>query len=87
MADGRATFFVSAMLDLEKIEKAVEGMLAAEAVELVDLRYLQEGGRWILRFYLDKHSGINLDDCEYFSDRIGALLDTMDAVPDRKSVV
>ena len=68
------------MPDLEQIEKAVSGLLAQEAVELVDLRYLQEGGRWVLRFYLDKHGGITLDDCEKLSSRIGALLDTVDVL-------
>lgn len=69
------------MQDLSQIEKAVEALLAGEAAELVDLRYLREGGRWVLRFYVDKHGGVTLDDCERFSDRIGALLDALDALP------
>lgn len=68
-------------IDLTAIESAVGELLATEAAELVDLRYLQEGGRWVLRCYVDKHGGVTLDDCEYLSGRIGALLDTLDAVP------
>ncbi|MEK7744293.1 MAG: ribosome maturation factor RimP [Elusimicrobiota bacterium] len=69
------------MNDLKAVESAVEGLLNQEAAELVDLRWLREGGRWVLRFYVDKHGGVSLDDCEYLSKRIGALLDAMDSVP------
>lgn len=68
------------MADLAKIESAVQPVLDQEAVELVDVQFLHESGRRILRFYLDKAGGIKLDDCEYLSHRIGALLDTVDLV-------
>lgn len=68
-------------LDLERVEALVQPALQGEAVELVDLRFVQEGGRWVLRFYLDKAGGISLDDCERLSGRIGAVLDMEDAVP------
>ena len=71
------------MPDITKIEAAVQGMLDQEAVELVDVRYLNEGGRWVLRFYVDKAGGIKLDDCELLSDRIGALLEMTDLLPGR----
>lgn len=63
------------MPDLNAVENAVQGMLDQEAVELVDLEYLHEGGRWVLRFYLDKPAGITVDDCEYLSRRIEGILD------------
>lgn len=63
------------MPDLKRIEGAVQGVLDQEAVELVDLQCVQEGGRRVLRFYLDKEGGITLDDCEQLSHRIGAALD------------
>lgn len=68
------------MPDLKTVETAVEGLLNQEGMELVDLRWLQEGGRWILRVYADKHGGTTLRDCEVLSNRIGAMLDAMDAV-------
>jgi len=68
------------MADLKRIEKTVEELLAQEAVELVDMRYLQEHGRWVLRFYLDKHGGITLEDCERLSGSIGAVLDADEAM-------
>lgn len=72
---------MSMQANLAEVEKAVSGLLATEAVELVDMHYRQEGGRWVLRFFLDKHKGITLEDCEYLSGRIGGVLDAMDAIP------
>jgi ribosome maturation factor RimP len=69
------------MADLAQIEKAVQGVLDQEAVELVDLQYVHEGGRWVLRFFLDKAGGVTLGDCEYLSNRIGGVLDLTDLLP------
>ena len=68
------------MTEITKIEAAVQPLLDQEAVDLVDVEYVHEGGRRVLRFFLDKPGGFKLDDCAYFSDRIGALLDTVDLV-------
>jgi ribosome maturation factor RimP len=68
-------------VDLKRIEAAIEPLLVQEAAELVDLRYLRENGRWVLRFYIDKTGGITLDDCEQLSYRIGGLLDLQDLIP------
>lgn len=68
------------MADLAKIESAVQAVLDQEAVELVDVKYVHEGGRRVLRFFVDKAGGIKLDDCEYLSNRIGALLDSGELV-------
>ena len=35
----------------------------------------------MLRLFLDKTGGITLDDCAYFSDRVGAMLDVGDKIP------
>lgn len=59
----------------EALEKALTPLVEQESAELVDLTFHKEGPKWVLRVYLDKEGGITLDDCAYFSDRIGALLD------------
>jgi ribosome maturation factor RimP len=66
---------------LRDIEDAVEGVLGQESVELVDLNYLQENGRWVLRFFIDKEGGVTISDCENLSKRIGALLDATEMIP------
>ena len=75
----RATFFIVHMQKAE-IEKLIESLADAESAELVDLRFSKEGAKWVLRVYLDKAGGLTLDDCAYFSDRIGSLLDCQNAV-------
>ena len=66
------------MPDLRLIEETVENALAQDAYELVDLKYLEEGGRWILRFFVDKHGGVTLDDCQRISEKVGSILDATD---------
>ena len=68
------------VVDLAKIEDAVQPLLAQEAAELVDLRFQRDGGRWTLRFFIDKAGGTSLGDCEYFSNRIGAFLRQIEAL-------
>jgi len=66
------------MPDLRLIEETVENALAQDAYELVDMKYLEEGGRWILRFFVDKHGGVTLDDCQRISEKVGSILDATD---------
>ncbi len=63
-------------MDLSKIETLISPLLEQEGAELVDLEYAREGSRWVLRVYIDRPPRISLDDCAYFSDRIGSLLDS-----------
>jgi ribosome maturation factor RimP len=67
-------------MELSAIERAVEPVLEQEKAELVDLKFVQEGHRWVLKVFLDKAGGVTLDDCAYFSDRIGAALDESEAI-------
>lgn len=65
------------MPDLRKLEGDLEALLALDAVELVDLQYRNEAG-WVLRLFIDKPGGVNLDDCQAVSDKVGAFLDASD---------
>src|SRR5437016_1113302 len=67
-------------MQLSAIEQAVTPLLDQEKAELVDLKFVQEGHRWVLKLFLDKPGGITLDDCAYFSDRIGSVLDESNAI-------
>ena len=63
----------------------LEALLApvAEAcgVELYDLEYVKEGGDKILRLYIDKEDGVDLDDCERVSHAVSDVLDEHDPIP------
>jgi ribosome maturation factor RimP len=49
--------------------------------EVVDVEYVQSNGRWLIRVYLDRPGGINLDDCARFSRRLGDLLEMNQTLP------
>lgn len=68
------------MLDLTRLEKLIAPLVEQESADLVDLSYAKEGSQWVLRVYLDKLAGITLEDCAYFSERIGSLIDSQNAV-------
>ena len=69
----------------EKIEAAVEkivaGIIAESSLELVDVEYVKEHD-WYLRVFLDKESGIEIDDCQWVSEQLEAKLDESDMIKD-----
>ncbi len=67
-------------MDAKEIEALLTPLIEQEGGELVDLQWRQEGRQWVLRLFLDKPNGITLDDCAYFSDRVGATLDDGDKI-------
>ncbi len=68
---------------LEKIEQLIAPALEEMGIELVDLEYISEQNRRILRVYADKPTGINMGDCAVVSREIGNLLDVKDLLPQR----
>lgn len=58
----------------------IEPVLEPESIELVEVEFKMEAGRWILRLYIDTPMGVTLDDCELVSRQIGALLDIKDPI-------
>lgn len=67
-------------MDAKDIEALLTPLIEQEGGELVDLQWRKEGPQWVLRLFLDKPQGITLDDCAYFSDRVGATLDEGDKI-------
>ena len=61
----------------------IEPVLEPEGIELVDIEFKLEGGRWVLRLFIDTPQGVTLDDCELVSRQIGALLDIKDPIEHR----
>src|SRR5689334_19000049 len=71
---------------LEQIEKLSEPALLEHGTELVDLQYVHEHGQWVLRYFVDKPSGVTLDDCATLSNHLGRLLDATDLIPQSYSL-
>lgn len=63
---------------VEKVARLIEPILDDMGIELVDVVYLSEGGRWILRIYVNRDGGISLDDCVQVSREIEDVIEVRD---------
>ncbi|MBR4903459.1 MAG: ribosome maturation factor RimP [Selenomonadaceae bacterium] len=63
---------------MSKVESQAESLIAeileGTDYELVDVEYVKERD-WYLRVFVDKEGGIDLDDCQNISEKLGAKLD------------
>ncbi|WP_225744135.1 ribosome maturation factor RimP [Marinilactibacillus sp. Marseille-P9653] len=69
------------MSTVDKVTAIADPVAAELGYELVDVEYVKEGKNWFLRLYIDKDSGIDLDDCTRFSEKIGETLDSQKTDP------
>ena len=63
---------------VEKITHLITPVVDEMGLELVDVEYLQDGGYWYVRIYieyLDKE--ISLDDCALFSNKVEERIDKL----------
>jgi len=63
---------------IKEVSTLIEPILDDMEVQLVDIEYLFEQGRWILRIYVDTPGGITLDDCARVSREIDDLIEVKD---------
>lgn len=66
---------------VEEVTNLIEPVLDDMGVEIVDVAFLPERGRWILRIYVDEGGGVTLDRCAQVSREIGPLIDMQDLIP------
>ena len=64
-----------------RVEEIMNELLQGTEYELVDVEYVMERD-WYLRIFLDKAGGIDLDDCQYWSEKLGAILDKEPLIKD-----
>ncbi len=65
---------------LSEIRRLLEPILDFYGLFLWDLEFRQQGPQWLLRVYIDKESGVTLNDCEAVSRDLGAALDVEDFI-------
>ncbi len=66
----------------EQVWQFSEPLVEACGCTLWDVEYVREGGEWFLRLYIDKESGVNIDDCEAVSRTVDPVLDEKDPIPE-----
>jgi ribosome maturation factor RimP len=57
------------------VRSLAEPLCASEGLELVHVEFQREANGRVLRLYIDKPGGINLDDCAGVSRQMGDILD------------
>ena len=57
------------------LRRAVEPLLAAEGMELVDLQWSRRGRRWVLTLFIEHPGGVRLDDCARISREVGECIE------------
>jgi ribosome maturation factor RimP len=65
---------------VNQVAELVEPILDEMGIELVDVEFLSQSGKWVLRLYIDKEAGVTIDDCVRVSREIGDLIDVKEAV-------
>lgn len=67
----------------EKISELLEDKINNLGYELYDVEYVKEGKEYYLRIYIDKESGIDLEDCEKVSNEINEELDKEELIKEQ----
>ena len=65
---------------VEHARRTLEPVLVRDGYELVEVEWVRGGGRFTLRVFIDKPSGVNVDDCQAVSRTIEPILDVEDFI-------
>ena len=66
-----------------RVTELAEPFTASLGLELAEVEYKQEGGRMVLRLYIDRDGGVTLDDCAAVSRELAEILDVEDFIHGR----
>ncbi len=65
---------------IEKIRELIEVPLLKRNIEIVDLEWRRERRGWTLRIFIDKSTGISVEDCAKVSSLVSKILDEEDFI-------
>ena len=69
--------------EVEKfITELVKPILEDTGISLVDVEYVREKD-WYLRIFIDKPEGVEIDDCQFVSEKLAEVLDEKDPIKDK----
>lgn len=64
------------------IADLVTPLLEGTDITLADVEYVREKD-WYLRVFIDKPEGIEIDDCQFVSEKLAAVLDAKDPIKEK----
>lgn len=81
--DGKGLNNMSKKSLIDQVAEWVESIINDNEsdIELVDVEYVKEPHGWVLRVYLDKPGGIDVEDCRAVSEVLSDILDKEDPIP------
>lgn len=65
---------------IKKMFEIIEPIVNEKGLELYHIEYVKEAGENFLRVYIDRESGVTLEDCEKVSRPISDMLDIEDPI-------
>jgi ribosome maturation factor RimP len=65
---------------INEVSPLVEGFLHESGMEMVDLEFQFESGRWTLRIFIDKEGGVTVDDCANVNKELGYLIEAKNII-------
>ncbi len=65
---------------VEAVTQLVKPIIEQMGLRLWDVRFVKEGASWYLRIFIDKDSGVTIDDCEAVSRAVDKPLDDLDPI-------
>ena len=65
---------------MQDLAQMFEPVIEAMGYELVGVEYQRGGGHGTLRVYIDRESGVTLDDCAAISHQISGILDVEEPI-------
>ncbi|MFK7977683.1 MAG: ribosome maturation factor RimP [Halioglobus sp.] len=64
----------------QQITQMLRATVEALGYELWGIEYLSQGRHSLVRVYIDREEGINVDDCAQVSEQVSAVLDVEDPI-------
>lgn len=65
---------------VERVTQLIQPMADEMGLFLWDVRFVKEGASWYLRIFIDKESGVDINDCADFSRAVNKPLDEADLI-------
>lgn len=70
---------------IQHITELADQAAAGTSIEVADVQLRGAGKARLLRVYIDRPGGVTHGDCELISQRLGKLLDDLDAMPEKSA--
>lgn len=65
----------------DKVTELADPIVKEFGCTLYKVKYLKEGPSYYLRVYIEKESGVGINDCENISKALDPILDREDVIP------